>query len=205
MLTHITKLNENSHKDLYNNYPILLRYYLVPDVYVAESNSKFLKNEIEKIKPTRVITTNEELYKLLIPSFKHHAKCYQYSNFMNTKSNDQVRLLESKDLNFVVENTGREAYINKLFQTNNLYGFYEKNELLGHGCYHVDGTIGLIFVKEEYRRQGVGSKIILSLALKAKHPYCHVKDWNIPSQEMFRKIANKEKIIYWVYNEDYKN
>lgn len=203
MLTHITKLNENNYIDLYNNYPVLLRYYPVPDVYVAEGDSKFLKNEINKIKPTRVITTNEELYKLLIPSFKHHAKCYQYSDFINPKLDNQVRLLEPKDLNFVVENTGREEYINKLFQTNNLYGFYEENELLGYGCYHVDGTIGLIFVKEEYRKQGVSSKIILSLASKTKHPYCHVKDWNIPSQEMFRKIAKTEEIVYWCYNRDY--
>lgn len=203
MFTHIIKLNENPYEDLYNNNPILLRYYPVPDVYVAEGDSNFLKNEINKIKPTRVITTNEELYKLLIPSFKHHGKCYQYSNFINAKLDNRVRLLEPKDLNFVVENTGREMYINKLFQTNSLYGFYKENKLSGYGCYHVDGTIGLIFVKEEYRRQGVGSKIVLSLASNTKHPYCHVKDWNTPSQKMFRKIANKEEIIYWVYNEDY--
>lgn len=176
MLTHIIKLDENEYKDLYGNYPVFLRYYPVPDVYAAEGNINFLYNEIEHIKPTRVITTNEDLYKKLIPLFKYNCKCYEYSNFINPKKDKHIKLLQEKDLEFVIKNTNRKDYITKLYNSHNLYGYYINDELCGYGCYHIDGTIGLIFVKEEYRQQGIGSKIVLHLASETTHPYCHVKD-----------------------------
>ena len=72
---------------------------------------------------------------------------------------------------------------------------------------HYEGSMGLLVVKEEYRRQGYGGImekfLINSLLEKGLTPYCQIIEGNTASLNLQRKLGLdiSENLLYWMIKE----
>ena len=83
-------------------------------------------------------------------------------------------------------------------------GYYENNELIGIIGRHVDHSIGMLYVKEKFRKKGYGS-IILKAGFnfwENQIPFSHIVVGNIASEKLHKKLECKigKKIVYWLFN-----
>lgn len=165
----------------------------------------------------RLQTTNQEIYKRLIPDFKEHYSCYQVvypvsalsegTVLVDNPSDENLCLLKKEDLPYVQKSYEMPDYMQQLYDRNRVYGWYEADELVGYVAFHIDETVGALFVKPEYRKKGYGSKIMAAAFRKYNDGirYSQIICDNKASVEMHKKIGCdfEDKLIYWVYDEEY--
>lgn len=181
------------------------------NVHIVEYEGSDLDNFcnfLKKLKIVRLQTTNENIYKKLLPFFKHHYFCCQA--IYEKKGNyfpEEFKLLQKNDLPYVQETYGMSEYILQLFERNRLFGWYEENLLKGYVAFHIDETVGALFVKPEFRKKGLGSKIMKAAFEKydSGTTYAQILSENEASVKLHKKIncTISSKPVYWLYNEEY--
>lgn len=183
----------------------------VSNVFVVEyegSQLNSLCSFLRKLNIVRLQTTNEALYKKLIPDFKHHYICQQavYEN-KEQYFPSQFQLLRKEDLPYVQTTYGISEYILQLYERNRLFGWYEDNQMKGYVAFHIDETVGALFVKPEFRNEGLGSKIMKAGFEKYEDgiSFAQILSENESSIKLHKKIncSFSSKPVYWVYNEEY--
>ena len=116
--------------------------------------------------------------------------------------------LKKEDLEFV-KNTYEEGnskeYVQHVFDANNLYGYYKNNELIGYVGKHSKNNVGLLYVKPEYRRKGIGMKLLKMAFSKCEdfgnpYPYTHIFMTNEVSLKLHKKLGcefGKKKLTWF--------
>ena len=88
-----------------------------------------------------------------------------------------------------------------------VYGGYIDGKLAAMIGRHYQGSMGMLVVKEEYRRRGLGGImekfLINSLLEKGLTPYCQVIEDNTASLSLQRKLGLdiSENMLYWMIRE----
>lgn len=86
-----------------------------------------------------------------------------------------------------------------------VYGGYLDGKIVGMVGLHLQGSMGMLEVKEEYRRRGYGEtleKFIISERLnKGRAAYCQVIQDNNASLALQRKLGLKisDNLLYWLH------
>lgn len=88
-----------------------------------------------------------------------------------------------------------------------VYGAYVGGEAVGMVGMHIQGAMGLLAVKEKYRRRGYGealeSFIINDVLLKGKVPYCQIVEGNDKSFALQSKMGMQisKNQIFWLHKD----
>lgn len=209
---HVVSALEHPKKFIISKFPdAVIIHSTISNVHVVEYEGQNLDkfcDFLKKLKIVRLQTTNETLYKKLIPHFKHHYVCTQA--VYEKKENycpPQFGLLKKEDLAYVQETYGMEEYISQLFERNRLFGWYEDNGLTGYVAFHIDETVGALFVKPEFRKKGYGEKIMKAAFEKYNSgiSFAQILKENEGSERLHQKLgcSFSSKPVYWVYDEEY--
>lgn len=218
-LPHVTSALQHPHKVSFESEEMLLIHCTVSNVFVAECingvEEEFAKI-IKNLSVVRLQTSNQKLQQILIPDFKENYKCEQ-AVFTKSVESEELEKLELKlekvhqsDLEFVSESYGMSEYILQLNERNRLFGYYENQTLIGYVAFHIDETVGALFVKPEFRHKGYGEKImhgafcLYAKKFPGKTVYSQIFSENIGSIKLHQKIGCKFATpVYWVYNAEY--
>lgn len=212
---HVVSAMEHPHKVIVSPFQdAIIIHCTVSDVYIVEyagSNYDCLCAFLSKFPIVRLQTTNQEIYKRLIPCFKHHYTCQQVIFPTPEKAetaNANLVLLKESDLVFVQETYGMPEYISQLYERKRLFGWYENDDLIGYVAFHIDETVGALFVKPAYRQQGYGAKIMESAFLKYNEGirYSQILSENQSSIRLHQKLGCRfsQQEICWVYDKEYE-
>lgn len=85
-----------------------------------------------------------------------------------------------------------------------IYGGFSKGEIAGIVGYHYQGSMGMLFVKPQFRRAGAGEElekfVIRKKLAKNEIPYCQVVEGNEPSLALQRKLGLgiSDKKLFWL-------
>ena len=196
---------------LYSTKNAFILKILKHNIYVVDcidSEVEKVKIDLEKYNATFITTWNDKLYELMKSKFKHAHKCYQaiYTG-EKIKNNGNLIHLKKEDLEYVKKtyNKGEDAKeVEEGFKANNILGYYENDKLIGFVGRHLDHSIGMLYVKEEFRRKGYGS-LILKLAFsffEDQIPFTQIIVDNIASLNLHKKIGCNfgKKYVYWLCN-----
>ena len=88
-----------------------------------------------------------------------------------------------------------------------LYGGFHNGKIAAMIGRHLEGSMGQLVVKEEYRRRGFGEImekfLINSLLEKGLTPYCQIIDGNTASLSLQRKLGLdiSDNMLYWMIKE----
>ena len=119
-LPHVMSALKHPHKVIFENEDALLIHCTVSNVYVAEcadGEENDLAQYILKLSVIRLQTTNQKLYALLLPHFKHHYECEQavFNSFPQSFQDSKLEVLHHSDLNFAAKSYEMPEYINQLY------------------------------------------------------------------------------------------
>ena len=182
------------------------------NIYIADckdSECENLAKELNKYNINIITIFNDNLFELIKSKFKGNNVSYQaYYDGEKIEKNKNLIYLKEEDLDYVKNTYNNGEYkseVEESFKTKNLLGYYENGKLIGFIGRHIDGSIGMLYVKEEFRRKGYGSIILKSVYSfwENQVPFSHVIIGNIASENLHKKIGCKfgKKKIYWLWNE----
>ena len=103
---------------------------------------------------------------------------FEYQSELN------IRIASIKDLSFILYhyNLLEESEIQKIISMNHLYIGYKKNILVGFIGLHLEGSIGLLYILEEYKGNGYGTELemflVNHLLFKNKIPFGQLETEN---------------------------
>ena len=86
-------------------------------------------------------------------------------------------------------------------------GAFDSGQLIGFAGIHGDGSAGMLYVAEEYRRKGIGgaleSCIINQQLANGQTPYCQIAEGNDASIALHEKLGLyiAEQPMWWLFKE----
>lgn len=124
----------------------------------------------------------------------------------------EIRRLELPHLPTVVEHYAEngvdDGYLSGLIERGELYGAFEGRTLMGFIGRHAEGSLGLLEVLPQYRRNGIATLLqahLISLELsRGRVPYGQVFDGNEASLALQRSLGMTQSMgrVYWAVRND---
>ena len=140
------------------------------------------------------------------PGMKCKQACYTRNVSLPVRFKD-IRLLGTEFLEFVSNNYQlcSKEYLRMRLEAGALLGAFAEEKLIGFIGTHAEGSMGMLFVKEEYRRQGVAtaleSYLINQHLYREEIPYCQITDGNECSVKLQEKLGLYfyEDNLWWLH------
>lgn len=118
-------------------------------------------------------------------------------------------VIRQLDVSFLEEisghySMGSKEYVQERLESGNMFGAFIDGKLAGFAGEHIEGSIGMLEVYEEYRRRGIAESLeayMINYHLsKGYLPYGDVIAANAPSFNLQRKLGLKitKETFYWV-------
>lgn len=138
-------------------------------------------------------------------------KCSQYlytaGQSLPVRHKD-IRRLTVEDLAYVSEHYrhGTEKYVEERILAGVMYGAFADGRLIGFIGTHDEGSMGMLYVEEQYRRQGIGESLlsynINRVMERGWVPYSHVLEDNPASERLQEKLGlyKASKPVWWLCN-----
>lgn len=158
-----------------------------------------------------LVVTDEYVKDIFVQELGTHkdTKCYQACYTQKVPlpvRHKDIRLLESSHLEYISSHYDSMpgSYIKERLECGSFWGAYDDNRLVGFIGLHAEGSMGMLFVEEAYRRQGVGealeSYLINKQIAEGQTPYCQVVEENVPSMDLQRKLGLyiAEQPMWWL-------
>ena len=148
-------------------------------------------------------------------SFVLHHECFQvcYTNKVSLPVRyKDIRPLTLEHLDYVAEHyemTDRE-YVKERLLKKAMYGAFAEDKLVGFIGIHAEGSAGLLYVEEAYRRQGIGRALeafLINWHVKNGYtPYGHVVKENEISLKMQESMGFyvAKNPVFWLGSKDSK-
>lgn len=177
----------------------LIEPYMLP--YLATTDDITMRLDC-----VRVILTDEvEMrYKALVNDLSMKA----YISYFKLGDKYSIRSLNHEDVDFVFNNYDYKAftdraYIRERINSDISIGLLYLDELVAWGMIHDEGSIGVLHVMPEHRRQGLGKFVSMCLTLekvrKGEASFMHIEPTNAPSLKMAQSIGYKiDRRILWI-------
>ena len=141
--------------------------------------------------------------------YRIHSECYQLlytqKNPLPVKYKD-IRKLTMEHLDYVSDHYsyGDRAYVEARIREGVMYGAFVEDKPVGFIGMHSEGSLGMLYVEESYRRQGIAISLeayqINRTLEKGWTPYGHVFVENEESFALQEKLGlyRSDKTIWWV-------
>lgn len=106
-----------------------------------------------------------------------------------------IRKLDISHLNYLVANydMAEEAYLRERINAGAMYGAFDGENLIGFVGLHKEGSMGMLFVEEGYRRRGIGAALeayLINVQLSnGVTPYCQIIEGNKESKALQEKLG----------------
>lgn len=164
---------------------------------------------------TELFVTNQEFMNEPVCrrfSFVIYHECYQvlYTKRepLSVRHKD-IRLLTMESLPYVNEHydMADEKQLKRLIEAKAMYGAYVDGQLVGFMGLHEDGSLGLLFVEEAYRRQHIGEALVCYCTNRLREqdfvPYAHILMDNKASIGLQESLGYymADKTIFWLGKE----
>lgn len=97
-----------------------------------------------------------------------------------------------------------EAYVRERIQAGAMYGAFADGRQVGFAGVHSEGSLGMLFVEEPFRRQEIASSleayIVNRMLEKGWTPYGHISAGNTVSERLQEKLGfyKSEKTFWWL-------
>ena len=133
--------------------------------------------------------------------------CYTRGEPLPVKHKD-IRQLTVEEVPYVAEHyhLGDEVYVRERIAAGDVFGIYIEGKLCGFiGC-HNDGSMGMLYVEDAYRRQGLAASLEGYLINKQREqgmiPYAHIVNGNEASIQLQERLGLNlsDPVIWWLYN-----
>jgi len=205
-MPHIKATLKASNKIIYEDDETLIVYNKKANIYIAEGSADTILDKIKKLGIERLETSNKEVfdYFYAIKKFKYHQICLQcYHAASSGKANLESPL--QKEISWIAKTSGSTIkYITAIYKNNELFVSREKGKIVSYIGIHIDGSIGPLYTRPKYRRQGYATRIEEELLKIKKEPiFLQILEDNKVSIAMHKKNGwkfNRYK-IYWLFNE----
>lgn len=181
-----------------------------------EAGRKILTEYMPKqIKPEFFVVHQEYLCPLLeeVYGMQSGCACYQavYTRNVTLRADKSVEirpLLDDRMEEFLnsCESLGERAYLEERFKSGTVCGAFIKGEIAGFIGIHAQGSMGLLFVKEAFRRRGIASaletEMINRMLALGWLPYAQISIENSESLALQKKLGLRisDKRLYWYQN-----
>lgn len=141
--------------------------------------------------------------------YEIHSECYQllYTQKVSlpVKHRD-IRPLTMKHLDYVSEHYSYDdrSYVEARIREGVMYGAFVENRLVGFIGMHNEGSMGLLYVEEAYRRRGIARSLeafLINRTLeKGRIPYGHVIVGNGSSFALQEKMGlyRSDRTVWWL-------
>ena len=106
----------------------------------------------------------------------------------------RIRRLTLEDLNSIIHvyNQLPESYLKERLLSGAMYGAYVEDTLVGFLGEHQDGSMGMLYVLQDFRRQGIAEALetnLINLTLKKGYtPFCRVMEHNDGAHKLQEKL-----------------
>ena len=198
----------------YANEDNILIYDADSEVYMLtaqkEDSAKSLLDHLPA-NAKQCVVTQEFLYKTLnerLPAKqvqKCHLACYTKKIALPVK-HKHIENLSVKHLDYLLSHSSeRESYLLERLQKKELFGAFWEEQLIGFVGIHSEGSIGMLYVDETYRRLGIGASLE-SYAInlqqdRGETPFCFVVDGNEASMHLQEKLGlyMAESFVWWFF------
>ena len=133
--------------------------------------------------------------------------CYTRGEPLPVRHKD-IRQLTVEEVPYVAEHyhLGDEIYVRERIAAGDVFGIYIEGKLCGFiGC-HNDGSMGMLYVEDAYRRQGLAASLEGYLINKQREqgmiPYAHIVNGNEASIQLQERLGLNlsDPVIWWLYN-----
>lgn len=149
---------------------------------------------------TAMIVTSQEFLNTLVVKklgFEVYHECYQACYTQREPlpvQHKDIRPLTMEDVEYVISNYHTDTnYIAERIMSKCMYGAYVDDKLVGFIGEHDDGSMGMLFVDEEYRGKGIGSSLeaynINRQRAAGYIPYSHIVVGNEASMKLQEKLG----------------
>lgn len=157
-----------------------------------------------------IMVMQEQLTKLLQDrGFEVWGKCSQYlytaRNSLTVRHKD-IHRLGTGDLDYISKHYshGTTEYMEGRILAGVMYGAFADGRLAGFVGTHDEGSMGMLYVEEQYRRQGIGESLLsynINRTLERGWiPYGHVLEGNMVSERLLEKLGlyRAGKSVWWM-------
>ncbi|MDE5590688.1 MAG: tRNA (guanosine(37)-N1)-methyltransferase TrmD [Acetatifactor sp.] len=156
-----------------------------------------------------VVIQERLIEELKARSFGVWGKCSQYlytaGNSLTVRHKD-IRRLGIGDLDYISEHYshGTTEYMEGRILNGVMYGAFSDDRLIGFIGTHDEGSMGMLYVDEQYRRQGIGEALLsynINRTLERGWiPYGHVLEGNTVSERLLEKpgLYKAGKPVWWM-------
>lgn len=134
---------------------------------------------------------------------------YRKERFILPATDLSVRLMREDEAEIASEMYGFDMESAKQHIDSGLvYGGYVGGQAVGMIGLHLQGAMGLLEIKEKFRRNGYAEYLekylINSLLIKGRVPYCQIVEGNEPSLSLQRKLGLdiSKNMLYWLVERD---
>jgi len=106
-----------------------------------------------------------------------------------------IKQLDITHLNYVLEHYegACKTYLEERISVGAMYGAFDEDKLIGFVGLHEEGSMGMLFVEEAYRRQGIGASLesfLINVQLSSGFtPYCQIMEGNQESVALQEKLG----------------
>lgn len=189
---------------------ILLRFEHLYMIHaVDETGARELLGKVPE--GAMVITTQEFVRDLLEKEFGKTGFC-KCSQAVCTRKEafpvryKNIRQLDITYLEYIMENySSSEEHMKERLNAGVMYGAFDEDRIIGFIGMHNEGSMGMLFVEEEYRQKGVGASLesyIINLQISNGFtPYCHVIEGNEKSLALQEKLGLyvADTPLWWIW------
>lgn len=159
-----------------------------------------------------LITTQEFIRDLLEKEFGKtgFCKCTQAlctrKEALTVKYKD-IRVLDGSYFDYVMEhyNLANPENIKERLNAGAMYGAFDGDRIIGFVGVHNEGSMGMLFVEEEYRHKGVGASLesyLINVQISNGFtPYCHIIEGNMESYALQERLGlyMADIPLWWIW------
>ena len=109
-------------------------------------------------------------------------------------------------LEYILENyNSSEEHIKERLNAGVMYGAFDEDRIIGFIGIHNEGSMGMLFVEEAYRKKGVGASLesyLINLQISnGLTPYCHIIEGNDKSLALQEKLGLyvADTPLWWIW------
>ena len=117
-----------------------------------------------------------------------------------------IRQLDITYLDYIMENySSSEEHMKERLNAGVMYGAFEEDRIIGFIGMHSEGSMGMLFVEEEYRHKGIGASLesyLINVQISNGFtPYCHIIDGNEKSLALQEKLGLyvADTPLWWIW------
>lgn len=158
----------------------------------------------------RSVAVQEQLAKKLQDKgFAVRRKCSQYLYTAGQSLPVRYRDIRRLGPEYLTDVSGHyppetEAYLKERIMAGVMYGAFADGRLIGLIGTHDEGSMGMLYVEEQYRRQGIGEALlsynINRILERGWIPYGHVPEGNTAAERLLEKLGlyRAGRMLWWM-------